>query len=59
MQWPHQRPHIDALLLSMFTPSEDRPTPNNQKGAVTDQEQNRLSSGKAGEDREAASLRNW
>lgn len=40
MQWAHQCLYIDALLLSMFAPSEDRPTPNNQKGAVTDQEQN-------------------
>lgn len=46
------------VFLNLFACSEDRPTPDNQKGTVTDQEQNRLSSGKAGEDWEATSLRN-
>ncbi len=34
----------------MCAHSEDRPAPNNQKGAVTDQDQDRLTAGKAGQD---------
>lgn len=34
----------------MYSPSEDRPAPDNKKGAVTDQDQDWLTAGKAGED---------
>lgn len=40
----------------MYADSENRPAPNNQKGAVTDQDQDRLTAGKAGEDWAATSL---
>lgn len=40
----------------MYACSEDRSASNNQKGTVANQDQDRLTAGKAGEDREAASL---
>lgn len=44
----------------MYAHSEERPAPNNQEGAVTDQEQDRLSAGPAGEDWEATPFwRRW
>lgn len=45
------------LTLCMFAPSEDRPAPNHQEGAVADQDKDRLTAGKAGKDWEATSLR--
>lgn len=49
--------HKFLLTLLIFAHSEDRPAPNNQKGAIADQDQNRLTARKAGKDWEATSLR--
>lgn len=49
-----ERSCVWTLWVSAF--SEDRPAPDNQEGALADQDEDRLAAGSVGEDREATSL---
>lgn len=54
---PCQKSHkLCFSTLLMYAHSEVRSAPNNQKGAVTDQDQDWLTAGKTGEDWAATSL---